>query len=50
MSSYVDTTQIETKQPTYAMLHTVNELNKKTKDMGLVLGDLFRMADYSYEG
>jgi hypothetical protein len=42
--------QIETKQPTYAMLHTVNELNKKTKDMGLVLGDVFRMADYSYEG
>jgi len=30
------------------MLETVNELGQRLKDMGLVLGDIFRMSDYSY--
>ena len=38
------------KHGLYAMLEIVNALNSKLKDMGLVLGDLFRMADSSYEG
>ncbi len=32
------------------MLAIVNQLNARTKEMGMSLGDLFRMADYGYEG
>ena len=32
------------------MIYIVQGLNQKTKDMGMVLGDVFRMADYNYEG
>lgn len=32
------------------MIYTVNQLNLRTKEMGLVLGDVFRMADYNYQG
>lgn len=38
------------KHGLYAMLEIVNALNSKLKEMGLALGDLFRMADSSYEG
>lgn len=30
------------------MLELVNNLNHKMKEMGLVLGDMFRMADNQY--
>jgi Ca2+-binding EF-hand superfamily protein len=32
------------------MLNTVTKLSKRVKQMGLVLGDLFRMADAKYDG
>ena len=32
------------------MIYIVQGLNQKTKDMGMVLGDVFRMADFNYEG
>ena len=32
------------------MIQTVTKLNARTKEMGLVLGDVFRMADATYEG
>ena len=32
------------------MLETIGILNNKLKDMGLSLGDIFRMADSSYQG
>lgn len=32
------------------MLDTVTKLSKRVKQMGLVLGDLFRMADAKYDG
>jgi len=42
--------QIEQKHPIYSMVHTVQSLNQKMKEMGMVLGDIFRMADVCYEG
>lgn len=30
------------------MLDTVNKLNQRMKQMGITLGDLFRMADATY--
>jgi Ca2+-binding EF-hand superfamily protein len=32
------------------MLDTVNELSHRLKEMGLNLGDIFRMADFGYLG
>lgn len=32
------------------MFDTVMKLNKRLKEMGLGLGDIFRMADSQYEG
>ncbi len=32
------------------MLDTVSKLNSRMKQMGLSLGDLFRMTDTQYEG
>lgn len=32
------------------MLDTVSKLNQRLKQMGITLGDLFRMADSQYEG
>ena len=34
----------------YALLGTVRELSSKLKEMGLALGDIFRMADANYAG
>ena len=36
--------------PFYAICQKVNELSQRTKEMGLLLADLFRMADSNYEG
>ena len=41
---------VEKKCAIYNMVYIVQGLNQKTKDMGMVLGDIFRMADYAYEG
>lgn len=38
------------KDQIYSMLDTVSELSQRLKDMGLVLGDVFRMSDSSYDG
>ena len=38
------------KHPLYNMLTTVAGLSAKTKELGLTLGDIFRMADSSYRG
>lgn len=38
------------KHPLYAMLDTVASLTLKMKEIGLSLGDVFRMADSAYRG
>lgn len=41
---------VEKAHDFYGMVRTVNGLNQRLKEMGLVLGDVFRMADGDYEG
>jgi hypothetical protein len=38
------------KHHLYSMLDIVSSLSAKIKDMGLSLGDVFRMADSTYHG
>lgn len=38
------------RHPLYAMLSTVAGLSAKVKELGLALGDIFRMADSTYRG
>lgn len=42
--------QNKEKHILYAMLDIVSALNSKLREIGLSLGDIFRMADSNYEG
>ncbi len=48
--SLIKNNQNKEKHILYSMLDTVSALNSKLREIGISLGDIFRMADSNYEG